>query len=128
MALFVFTEFFKTIVILIEAAVLAWSIVLLAGIFFPYTRRDIYEKSPIAGRKVLGLPLMTFACGLGFLASQAYFWNLFFDDIAAGHKTNQLIIVGGVFAIGVMFYFVMKAIRRSQGVDVSLAFKEIPIE
>lgn len=128
MALFVFTEFFKTIVILIEAAVLAWSIVLLAGIFFPYTRKDIYEKSPIADRKVLGLPLMTFACGLGFLASQAYFWNLFFDDVAAGHKTNQLIIVGGVFAIGVVFYFVMKAIRRSQGVDVSLAFKEIPIE
>ena len=64
MALFVFTAFFSTIVILIEAAVLAWSIVLLAGVFFPYRRPDIYEKSPIANKKILGLPMMTVGCGL----------------------------------------------------------------
>jgi hypothetical protein len=26
------------------------------------------------------------------------------------------------------FYYIMKMIRRSQGIDVTLAFKEIPIE
>jgi hypothetical protein len=52
-------------------------------------------------------------------------WN---DAVAAGHDPKQLSIVGGVFVIGIVFYFVMKAIRRSQGVDVTLAFKEIPIE
>ena len=62
MAMFVFTDFFSTIIILIEAAVLAWSIVLFAGIFFPYTRPEIYEKSPIANKKILGLPMMTVAC------------------------------------------------------------------
>ena len=128
MALFVFTAFFSTIVILIEAAVLAWSIVLCAGIFFPYTRPEIYEKSPIATRKVAGLPLMTVACTLGFLAAQFYFWTLFFDPTAAGHDPQQLAIVGGVFVIGIVFYLVMKQIRARQGVDVTLAFKEIPIE
>ncbi|MGH6952975.1 MAG: APC family permease [Alphaproteobacteria bacterium] len=128
MALFVFTAYFQTIVILIEAAILAWSIVLLAGVFFPYRRPDIYEKSPIAARKVLGLPMMTVACALGFAAAQFYFWTLFFDDVAAGHKPEQLVIVGGVFLAGVIFYFVMKELRRTQGVDVTLAFKEIPIE
>jgi amino acid transporter len=128
MALFVFTEFFKAIVILIEAAVLAWSIVLAAGIFFPYMRPDIYEKSPIANRTILGLPLMTVGCGLGFLAAQFYFWTLWSDPVAAGHDTNQLLTVVGVFAIGIIFYLTMKYIRASQGVDVTLAFKEIPIE
>lgn len=128
MYLFVFTEPFSKIVILIEAAVLAWSVVLGAGIFFPYMRPHIYEKSPIARRKVLGLPMMTVACAAGFIASQFYFWTLFLDPIAAGHDPKQLMIVGGVFVLGVAFYFVMKAIRKSQGVDVSLAFKEIPIE
>ncbi len=128
MALFVFTAFFSTIVILIEAAVLAWSIVLLAGVFFPYTRPQIYEKSPIAGRKILGLPMMTVACGLGFLAAQFYFWTLFFDPIAAGHDPVQLTLVGSIFVIGLVFYFGMKAYRKSQGIDVTLAFKEIPIE
>ncbi len=128
MALFSFTDFFATIVILIEAAVLAWSIVLAAGIFFPYIRPDIYGKSPIAGRRMFGLPVMTVACLVGTIASQFYFWVLFSDPVAAGHQLNQVIIVAGVFVIGVIFYFVMKAIRQSQGVDVELAFKEIPIE
>ena len=71
---------------------------------------------------------MTVACTFGFLASQFFFWNLFFDPVAAGHETNQLLTVGGVFVLGIVFYFVMAAIRRSQGIDVRLAFKEIPIE
>jgi hypothetical protein len=37
-------------------------------------------------------------------------------------------IVAGVFVLGLVFYYVMKFIKRSQGIDVTLAFKEIPIE
>ena len=128
MALFVFTPWFSKIVILIEAAVLAWSVVLAAGIFFPYLRPELYEKSPIAGKTIFGLPIMTVACFLGFVAAQFYFWTLFFDPNAAGHEPTQVAIVAGVFALGLVFYYVMKLIRRSQGYDVTLAFKEIPIE
>jgi amino acid transporter len=128
MALFSFTSFFATVIILIEAAVLAWSIVLAAGIFFPYIRPQIYNKSPIANRRIFGLPVMTVACFLGTFASQFYFWVLFSDPVAAGHQTNQVVIVAGVFVIGIVFFFMMKAYRKSQGVDIDLAFKEIPIE
>jgi APA family basic amino acid/polyamine antiporter len=128
MALFCFTSFFATVVILIEAACLAWSIVLIAGIFFPYIRPHIYQKSPISRMKVLGLPSMTVACFLGAAASQFYFWVLFFDPFAAGHQPVQVGLVGGVFVIGIVFFLVMKTIRKSQGIDVNLAFKEIPIE
>tara|TARA_Y100001934_G_scaffold77188_2_gene96003 strand:- start:25 stop:1641 length:1617 start_codon:yes stop_codon:yes gene_type:complete len=128
MALFVFTSFFGTIIILIEAAVLAWSIVLIAGIFFPYTRPDIYEKSPIANKKILGLPMMTAACILGTIGSQIAFWTLWSDPVSAGHDPTQMLLVAGVFVLGIIFYFIMKGIRKSQGIDVTLAFKEIPIE
>jgi basic amino acid/polyamine antiporter, APA family len=128
MALFVFTPWFAKIVILIEAAVLAWSVVLGAGIFFPYLRPQIYEKSPLAGKTVFGLPIMTVGCFLGFIAAQFYFWTLFFDPNAAGHDPTQVMIVAGVFLLGFVFYYVMKFIKRSQGIDVTLAFKEIPIE
>ena len=128
MALFVFTPWFSKIVILIEAAVLAWSVVLGAGMFFPYLRPQLYEKSPIAGKTVFGLPIMTVGCFFGFIAAQFYFWTLFFDPNAAGHDPTQVMIVAGVFVIGFAFYYVMKMIRRSQGIDVTLAFKEIPIE
>ena len=128
MALFVFHPWFSKIVILIEAAVLAWSVVMLAGIFFPYLRPELYSKSPIANRKLFGLPIMTVGCFLGFIASQFYFWTLFWDANAAGHEPKQVAIVAGVFIFGLIFYFIMKMIRRSQGIDVTLAFKEIPIE
>jgi amino acid transporter len=128
MALFVFTPWFSKIVILIEAAVLAWSVVLGAGIFFPYLRPQLYEKSPIAGKTVFGLPIMTVGCFLGFIAAQFYFWTLFFDPNAAGHDPTQVMIVAGVFVLGLAFYYIMKLIKRSQGIDVTLAFKEIPIE
>jgi basic amino acid/polyamine antiporter, APA family len=128
MALFVFTPWFAKIVILIEAAVLAWSVVLGAGIFFPYLRPQIYEKSPLAGKTVFGLPIMTVGCFLGFIAAQFYFWTLFFDPNAAGHDPTQVMIVAGVFVLGFVFYYVMKFIKKSEGIDVTLAFKEIPIE
>lgn len=125
---FVFVPWFSKIVILIEAAVLAWSVVLFAGIFFPYKRPELYAKSPLANRKLFGLPIMSVACFLGFIASQFYFWTLFFDPTAAGHDPAQVAIVAGVFLFGLVFYYVMKMIRRAQGIDVTLAFKEIPIE
>ena len=128
MALFVFTPWFSKIVILIEAAILAWAVVLGAGIFFPYLRPQIYEKSPLAGKTVFGLPIMTVACFLGFVAALFYFWTLFSDPNAAGHEPTQVMIVAGVFVFGLVFYYVMKFIKRSQGIDVTLAFKEIPIE
>jgi amino acid transporter len=128
MALFVFTPWFSKIVILIEAAVLAWAVVLGAGIFFPYLRPQLYEKSPLAGKTVFGLPIMTVGCFLGFIAAMFYFWTLFSDPNAAGHEPTQVMIVAGVFVLGLVFYYVMKFIKQSQGIDVTLAFKEIPIE
>lgn len=128
LALFVFTESFSQVIVLIECQVLAWTVVLLAGVFFPYVRKDIHEKSPIARKTLAGLPLMTVACGLGFLACLFYLVSLFFDDVAAGHQWWQMEIVLGVFVVAAAFFFVMKFYRASQGVDINLAFKEIPIE
>jgi len=126
-AILSFSTYFQ-LVIFIEVAVLAWAIVLLAGVFFPYRRPDIYEKSPIANIKIAGLPVMSVACGAGAIAAILFFFNLFFDEIAAGHTRRSMSILIGWFVAGFVIYFLMKLYRRSQGVDVDLAFKEIPVE
>jgi basic amino acid/polyamine antiporter, APA family len=127
LAFLCFTDFFQ-LVIFIEVAVLAWAFVLLAGVFFPYRRPDIYGKSPIANMRILGLPAMTVGCGLGAVAAFFYFFNLFFDDFAAGHGSHSLTVLIGWFAGGFVIFWIMKIVRRQQGVDVDLAFKEIPVE
>ncbi len=122
-----FTTYFQ-LVIFIELAVLAWAIVLLAGVFFPYRRPDIYEKSPLANMKIAGLPIMSVACALGAIAAFLFFFNLFFDDFAAGHSRHSMSVLIGWFVGAFCLYWIMWFIRRRQGVNVNLAFKEIPIE
>jgi amino acid transporter len=128
LALFVFTSYFITLIIFIELALLAWMFVLAAGIVFPYRRPDMYEKSPIANKRLFGLPIMTVACGAGFVAALFYFFVLFFDAFAAGHDTKRLVIMGVTFLGGLILFWVARQVRKSQGVNIDLAFKEIPIE
>jgi amino acid transporter len=128
MALFVFTTYFATLVVFIMIALGAWAIVLASGAVFPYRRPDIYEKSPISKRRILGLPVMTVACASGFVGATFYFFVLFFDSFAAGHDLGRLAIMAACFAGGFIFFHVMRAIRKSQGVNVDLAFQQIPIE
>jgi len=122
-----FTTFFQQ-VIFIEVAVVAWGLVLLAGVFFPYTRKAMYEKSPISNIKILGLPVMSVACGLGTIAAFAFFADLFSDSFAAGHSRNSMITLIGWFVGGFVIFWIMKFIRQRQGVNVDLAFREIPVE
>lgn len=127
LALFSFTSFFQS-VIFIEVAVVAWGLVLLAGVFFPFRRPAMYEKSPISNVKVLGIPIMSIACGAGAIAAFFFFVNLFVDSTAAGHSRNSLSVLIGWFVGGFVIFWIMKLVRRRQGVNVDLAFKEIPVE
>ncbi len=122
-----FTTFFQ-LVIFIEVAVLAWAVVLLAGVFFPYRRPDIYGKSPLANKRILGLPVMSVACLLGAAATFFFFFNLFFDDFAAGHARHSMTVLICWFVGAFCIYWIMWAIRRRQGVNIDLAFKELPVE
>jgi APA family basic amino acid/polyamine antiporter len=127
LAVLSFTTYFQ-LVIFIEVGVLAWAIVLLAGVFFPYRRPDIYEKSPIANIKVLGLPVMSVMCGLGAVAAIVFFINLLYDSVAAGHSKHSMTVLIGWFVGSFILYWILWLWRRRQGVNVDLAFKEIPIE
>lgn len=128
LALFVFTTYFITLIIFIELALLAWSFVLAAGIVFPYRRPEMYEKSPIANKRLFGLPVMTVACAAGFVAAAFYFFVLFFDTFAAGHDPVRLTIMAVTFVGGLVLFWIARAVRASKGVNIDLAFKEIPIE
>lgn len=128
MACLAFTTYASTIVLLFEATVLAWCVTLIGGVFFPYRRRDLYERSPLATKNIFGLPMMSVACGLGFIGMAFLLYNLIVDPVAAGHDPIQLGIVGAVILAGLVFYLTMKAIRRAQGIDITAAFREIPVE
>lgn len=128
MACMAFTDYAKTIIIIGVPLTISWAIALLGGVFYPLYRKHLFTRSPIANQTLFGLPTMTIICFLGFVFMTWAVINLLIDPVAAGHDPVQLSIVAAVIIGGLLFYFAMKAIRRTQGVDVTQAFKEIPVE
>jgi amino acid transporter len=99
----------------------------IAGMIFPFTHRETYEASP-AKIEVAGIPLMTLTGIIGTVGVGFIVYRGLFDADYGANRPASLGIVVGVFVVGIIWYFVARAVRRSQGVDMGARFEEIPIE
>jgi hypothetical protein len=80
--------------------------------------------------KIGGLPLMTV---VGFLTaiSFAYIGYIGYSSPAVTNQTYALFgfeVLAAVVVIGFITYFASKSYYKSKGIDISLAFKDIPPE
>lgn len=100
-------------------------VVMIAGIVFPYRRKDIYEKSPSI-QKVAGIPLVSIlgVIGLAFLSVFLYFY-VTHPEIGLWAPMSVALFLG-VWVVGFAVYFISYLVRKSQGVDLGMLFKEIP--
>jgi basic amino acid/polyamine antiporter, APA family len=106
----------------------AFSCMFLPGItaaLLPYRRKDIYEASPIK-HEIFGIPLITIfgVIEVSFVAAIAY---IFIAYPQFGISTPYAIFLNfGMIIVGFLIYWIIKYIRARQGIDIELAFKEIP--
>ena len=108
------------------AQVIAYILVSLAGIVFPYRLRDVYQSS--GPRSVFGVPLVTVA-GLGGLIFLLIVLAMFIIfPVFGATGTLSLIVTFSIFFIGAVWYFAARYIQRGRGIDIGLAMKEIPPE
>jgi amino acid transporter len=111
----------------------------IAAILLPYRKPDLYNASPIAKYKVLGIPLITVAGVIfgAFLVFLLYQW--IFDPNALygigysinpnGYKNGTSIIyMLANYVLAALIYFGFKARRRSEGIDLDKVQAEIPVE
>jgi amino acid transporter len=118
---------------LIEALLVIWGTAMVVAIVFPWTGKRFFNASPAKAYRVAGLPLMSVAGALSVAFFALAFVLLWRDDNAAGpllghaHRT-ELWIVAGTLVAGIGWYIGNMLYRRRQGVDIELAFKQIPIE
>jgi hypothetical protein len=119
---------------LIEALVVVWGAAMVAAILFPRTRRELFQASPVAGSRIGGVPVMvvTAVISLAFFVLVLFLlWN---DPIAAGPMftlgsvSREFWIVLGIVVFGLAWFLGTRLYRRRQGIDVDLAFRQIPIE
>ena len=82
--------------------------VAISGIILPWRRPDLYEQTPLAGKKLLGLPAISI---VGTLSLGAY-----------------LLAVAVILVAGYPLYFLSRWVNRRRGVDLGLAFRQLPPE
>ena len=99
-----------------------------AAAVLPWRRPDIYNASPIARYRVLGVPLITVAAVAfgGFLIFCLLEW--FFNDTYGVNNVQSLIYMLILYAVALSLYVGFRLYRRAQGMDLNMVYSEIPEE
>jgi len=127
---------FKAVTFLtfIEVLLVVWGAVMVAAVIFPARRKQLYESSPAKNFRLGGVPVMPAAGLVATVFLAVMFWLLWRDPIAAGplFKPSKMPvefwITIGAIVVGTGWYLWVKAYRRRHGINISLAFQQIPIE
>lgn len=112
------------------AQLLAFIIVSLAGVVFPYRLPDVWQSA--GGRRVLGVPTVTLA-GLGGVVVLGTIMVMFVTNQTLNGafgvtRDISLIVMSTVVGLGILWYIGARMYNRSRGFDISLAYREIPPE
>jgi amino acid transporter len=112
------------------AQIAAFILVSIAGIVFPYRLPQIWEGG--GGRRILGVPAVTLA-GIGGVIALGGLMIMFIANNTvnatfAATRGLSLKFMIGVVVVGAVWYAVAYVLNKRRGVDLALAFREIPPE
>jgi APA family basic amino acid/polyamine antiporter len=127
-------EFYNWTLAATEVIAITFAGSAIAAAILPWRRPDIYNASPIARYRVLGLPLITvaalaFLVILGFaiyewVTNATYGLNIDLSDPAK----NGFLYMLALYALALVIYVGSRLLRKQQGIDMSMVQKEIPAE
>jgi amino acid transporter len=112
------------------AQIAAFILVSIAGIAFPYRLRHVWESA--GGHKLFGIPSVTLA-GIGgaiVLGSLMliFIFNSTINSTFGVTARLSLSFMIGVIVVGIIWYVATYFLNRVRGVDIGLAYREIPPE
>lgn len=101
----------------------------LSAVLLPFLKRDLWQASPLPGT-IAGVPMLSLVGLLGMLAAGfVAFALLKYPGLGVSNRGETLGIIGGMFVLGFVVYYVARAVQRSRyGVDISINYSEIPPE
>jgi len=103
----------------------AWAIVSLAAVVIPFRKKALFERSTVKWR-IGGIPVLSIVGLLSFLIFAGYVVNSITTKVFYTPSFSQTVFMGSIFVIAIVGYFVSYAYRKSQGIDISKAFVELP--
>ena len=126
------TDFATWLALGVLAGVVCVVIVGVAAFVFPDRRPDLYQASP-ANVSWGGVPVLKIVAPLSILVMLFLtYLTIRYPALALyGNSSNVWWIpafMGGIVVIGLIVYYGARWIRRGQGVDVDLVYRELPPE
>ncbi|MGH2654776.1 MAG: amino acid permease, partial [Actinomycetota bacterium] len=109
------------------AEILTFIVVAIAALVFPWRRRTLYEESPIR-RSIAGIPAIAV---IGFLSIGVYLLfliPLLVNDALGANAPTGIVAMIVIAVLPFLIYGVSYAVNRSRGVDLGVAFQELPPE
>lgn len=109
------------------AEILTFIVVAIAAAIFPWRRKTLYEESPIA-RKVAGLPAITL---IGLLSVGVYLLfliPLLVNDALGANAPPGIVAMIVIAVLPFLVYVISYAVNKARGVNLSVAFQELPPE
>jgi APA family basic amino acid/polyamine antiporter len=105
----------------------------IAAILLPYTKKDLYNASPIAKYKILGIPLITVAGVIfaAFLIFLLYEWLVDPNELygISYRNTASVIFILVLYGTAIAIYLAARFYRSSrEGIDLGMIYKEIPVD
>lgn len=102
----------------------------ISAIVVPFRSKTkvMYEGSPVSKLTLGSLPFISF-CGAVYAAFLIVLLYYYFaiPGLGALHVPS-LIAIGAAYVVGTLYFYGVKAYRRRQGIDIDLAFRELPPE
>lgn len=129
-ALYAYSEWFIPLTFALAIPSLtAFGLTMVAAMLFPRLRPAMFQSTVADRIRVFGIPVMSI-CALIFALFVVFVdYELLFNADYAVNGTDGLVFVGALYAVALATYFGMKIYRRNvQKIDISVAYKELPIE
>lgn len=104
--------------------------VAIAAIVLPFRKKvkHIYEASPVSKYKIGSVPIISI-CGVIYLIYEILLVYYFVTapGLGAWHVPS-IAITSVILAGSVVYFFIIRSYRKKQGIDIDLAFEELPPE
>jgi APA family basic amino acid/polyamine antiporter len=125
------TDFNTWLALGVIAGVVCIVIVAVAAFTFPDRRPDLYQASP-ANITIGGIPVLKIVAPLAILVMLFLtYCVLAYPPLAIGSSDNAWWVpafMGMIIVVGLVVYYGARLIRRSQGIDIDLVYRELPPE
>lgn len=121
------TSFFTLLSMGVLAGVVTILTVSVAAISFPFRRPELYRNSP-ANISILGIPVLIIVAVLSMAVIIALAAVVLSYPQLGIVPWQGFLFMGSLVVVGLLIYFIARAVRKTQGVNLDLIYRELPPE